>query len=514
MKKQTIYSRISTAIFAVWAVFSGLILLLVLLLRGSEDYFAKAETALPSVAALFILGVIATVFFLWSAKPAKTVSRRPIWLLSAGLFVVQIILFYNIYFLTNWDTLYLTNAAKLIASPDYTGMTSSYLSTYPNNLLLTWLYSILFPAGTALGLHWAYFVILIQCALAVLGGLMLFSLASDLTSSAAAYFVWAVYAIHIGLSPWLGILYSDPITLCVPISILYLYHRAQNGRRVPLKWCAIGVLACVGYLIKPFSAIAAIAVVLVSLFHGWEKRELRAALKACAAFALAVAVVFGIFKAVIVPSTKLELNPEARLGAPHFLMMGLNEERNGAWNLMDVMFSTSQPDRSARDAANLRAFAERLREMGLSGLAEHGKKKLLVNFADGTYAWGQEGDFYFQILPEPNDSAAPFLRSLFYNHGDNYKYWESTQNIIWYTLILGSCYGAFAAIRRREHTPIVTALYLSLLGISAYVMIFESRARYLFIYAPIFLLAATYGLKKDGQAKERKTSRKNRRNPS
>ena len=514
MKKQTIYSRISTAIFAVWAVFSGLTLLLVLLLRGSEDYFAKAETALPSVAALFILGVIATVFYLWSAKPAKTVSRRPIWLLSAGLFVIQIILFYNIYFLSGWDTLYLTNAAKLITSPDYTGMTSSYLSMYPNNLLLTWLYSVLFPAGTALGLHWAYFVILIQCALAVLGGLMLFSLASDLTTPAAAYFVWAVYAIHIGLSPWLGILYSDPITLCVPIATLYLYHQAQNGRRVPLKWCAIGVLACVGYLIKPFSAITAIAVVLVSLFHGREKRELCAALKACAAFALTVAAVFGIFKTVIIPSTKLELDPEARLGAPHFLMMGLNEERNGTWNLMDVVFSTSQPDRSARDTANLRVFAERLREMGLPGVAEHGKKKLLVNFADGTYAWGKEGGFYNQILPEPNDSLSPFLRNLFYDYGENYKYWESTQNIIWYILLLGSCYGAFAAIRRREQTPIVTALYLSLLGISAYVMIFESRARYLFIYAPVFLLAAAYGLKKDGQAKERKKSRKNRRSPS
>ena len=91
MKKQTIYSRISTAIFAVWAVFSGLILLLVLLLRGSEDYFAKAETAFPSVAAVFILGVIATAFFLWSAKPAKNVSRRHIWLISAGLFVVQMV---------------------------------------------------------------------------------------------------------------------------------------------------------------------------------------------------------------------------------------------------------------------------------------------------------------------------------------------------------------------------------------------------------------------------------------
>ena len=508
MKKQTIYSRISTAIFAVWAVFSVLTLLLVLLLRSSEDYFAKAETALPSVAAVFILGVIATVFYLWSAKPAKTVSRRPIWLLSAGLFVVQIILFYNIYFLTNWDTLHIISAAQMITSPNYTGMVSPYLSMYPNNLLLTWLYSVLFPAGTALSLHWAYFVILIQCALAVLGGLMLFSLASDLTSSTAAYFVWAVYAIHIGLSPWLGILYSDPITLCVPISILYLYHRAQNGRRVPLKWCAIGVLACVGYLIKPFSAIAAIAVVLVSLFHGWEKRELHAVLKACAAFALAVAVAFGIFKAVIIPSTKLELDPEARLGAPHFLMMGLNENSNGAWSVTDVLFSASQPDIETRTAANLSVFAERLREMGLSGLAEHGKKKLLVNFADGTYAWGQEGDFYFQILPEPNDSAAPFLRSLFYNHGDNYKYWETIQNIIWYTLLLGSSYGAFTILRRREHTPIVMALYLSLLGISAYVMIFESRARYLFIYAPVFLLAAACGLKREVRTKENKTSRK------
>ena len=130
------------------------------------------------------------------------------------------------------------------------------------------------------------------------------------------------------------------------------------------------------------------------------------------------------------------------------------------------------------------------REMAHTNIGE----QLLVSFADGTYAWGQEGDFYLHILPEPNSTLAPFLRNVFYNQGRFYSIWEAFQNLIWYLLLFGSCIGGFIALRRKECSPTIIALFLSLLGISAYVMTFESRARYLFIYAPVFLLTAAYSV--------------------
>jgi hypothetical protein len=257
------------------------------------------------------------------------------------------------------------------------------------------------------------------------------------------------------------------------------------------------LLAYVGYQLKPFSAIAAIAVLLVDLLQMLSQRnkqQLRRTLVGYAAMVLPVLVLAVTFGELVFPSMKVTVDHEARLGAPHFLTMGLNSSTNGAWDINDVLFSVQQPDRAARDAANLHEATRRLQQMGLTGLTEHLRNKLLVSFADGTYAWGQEGDFYLHILPEPNSTLAPFLRNVFYNQGRFYSIWEAFQNLIWYLLLFGSCIGGYTALRRKEYSPTIIALFLSLLGISAYVMIFESRARYLFIYAPVFLLTAAYGV--------------------
>ena len=501
--KPSIYNRICTFLSALWMAFCGIALLVILLFRNRVDYYAKTEPALSAVVVMFLLaGILSAAYLRTGQKKKSTVQTPeiPQWIIlpfSVALFVLQAVQQYNIFFLTNWDSSRIVYLATQIASPDYTGTVSSYLSMYPNNTLLTWLYACLFPMGTALGLHWAYFVILIQCVLSCIGGWMLFALAKQLFSVVGACCVWFVYAVHIALNPWLGVLYSDPITLCVPIGILYLYDLIQNGRHLPLKWSLIGMLAYVGYQLKPFSAIAAIAVLLVDLLQMLSQRnkqQLRRTLVGYAAMVLPVLVLAVTFGGFVFPSMKVTVDHEARLGAPHFLMMGLNSSTNGAWDINDVLFSVQQPDRAARDAANLHEATRRLQQMGLTGLTEHLRNKLLVSFADGTYAWGQEGDFYLHIPPEPNSTLAPFLRDVFYNQGRFYSIWEAFQNLIWYLLLFGSCIGGFIALRRKECSPTIIALFLSLLGISAYVMIFESRARYLFIYAPVFLLTAAYGV--------------------
>ena len=64
--------------------------------------------------------------------------------------------------------------------------------------------------------------------------------------------------------------------------------------------------------------------------------------------------------------------------------------------------------------------------------------------------------------------------------------------ILWLCL-LTLC--AFAAIRLRKH-PAVAVLALTLLGLTAYLLLFEVWPRYSFLYAPFFVILASLALEK------------------
>ena len=53
------------------------------------------------------------------------------------------------------------------------------------------------------------------------------------------------------------------------------------------------------------------------------------------------------------------------------------------------------------------------------------------------------------------------------------------------------------ALPRKERADRTTAaVLLGLLGIICFVMLFEARARYLYLYSPVFILAAALGLER------------------
>lgn len=149
--KPSIYNRICAFLSALWMSFCGIALLVVLLFRNRVDYYAKTEPVLSTVAFMFLLaGILSAAYLRTGQKKKSTVQAPeiPQWIIlpfSVALFVLQAVQQYNIFFLTNWDSSQIVYLATQIASPDYTGTVSSYLSMYPNNTLLTWLYACLFP---------------------------------------------------------------------------------------------------------------------------------------------------------------------------------------------------------------------------------------------------------------------------------------------------------------------------------------------------------------------------------
>ncbi len=62
-------------------------------------------------------------------------------------------------------------------------------------------------------------------------------------------------------------------------------------------------------------------------------------------------------------------------------------------------------------------------------------------------------------------------------------------------MILLMCVSSVFSKNDQEVSDVKSLLMVSIIGVSMFVMLFEGRARYLYTFAPIFAMVASFGLK-------------------
>jgi len=135
-------------------------------------------------------------------------------------------------------------------------------------------------------------------------------------------------------------------------------------------------------------------------------------------------------------------------------------------------------------------FGERVSQLGAAGVAKHLVRKTLTNFNDGTFCWAGEGVFYREILEEKDSVLSPLLRSVYYSHtGKAYPIWANFAQTIWMGLLaLASCAWLYGKDGR------LSVIMFSIIGLTIFETVFEARARYLFIFVPLFILLCVAGM--------------------
>lgn len=501
-RKQAPDRALYVCMAGMWSIMALMALLLLTVFQRSTDYVCRMDFLLPNPLLLLAGAAVLILCSFGYGRHRKALDRfaqqhceKHIRILSTAVFFLQAYLFYNIYFLPGWDVGVVTNSAKHIAvgSREFW---SDYYSLYPNNLATTWVLTFLFRISNTLGSveEPVYFVILVQCIASCLAGYLLFQVVKDMTKAAYGFGAWLVYILHVAFSPWIGIPYTDAMTLLIPISVLRIYQTAKRGRHPVVSWAAVGFVSVFGYKLKPQCAIILIAIVLCEVigFLGknpqWVSR-----IKQLGILLTGAAAAIVLWNGILIPSLGITVDTERVMGPSHFLMMGLNWERCGVFSDEDVAYSCSFATAAERTAANLQLAKDRVQSLGITGLAKHLARKNLVNFGDGTYAWGVEGNFYQYVFPVRNHMVSPFLRNVFYTTGKYYPYFAVFQQFIWVAILLSSTGFFLYLLTEKERTPEVGAVALSLVGLVLFQTIFEARARYFFSYSPLFILAAVLG---------------------
>ena len=487
---------------------TALVAVVVLFAYGTTSFYLKGYTGEFPLSNPLLLLMAAAAFALllvpvWRLRKgiAALGWRLPL-TLSALLFAAQVFITYHAYFFSVWDARYVLEGARAFAYDMPEAISVDYFSMYPNNLTLAGIYGGLLRLPMCLGAELGeerglLLLILVQCALNTACGLLLWSLtrrvaeafSDGVTAAQAALVALIAYAVLIGLSPWFLVPYSDSSALIFPVLLLWLYERLRGRLPSALLLGALGTLA---FMIKPQASITLIAIALCELAALIVRRSKRSA--------VFLILMGSAFLLVVLPAQSvmerqigIELDSDRAMNPAHYVNMGLNAEHDGAFNMPDLDAVLAVPAKE-RTAWCLRTAWARVKEYGVPGMAEHLLRKALVNFADGGFAWGI--DFARNDLPVKDERLTPWVRSVVYSDGTRYPALHALEQAVWLLLLVLCPFGAFGLRRlcAEQETPVPAAMLLSVIGIIAFNMLFEAKARYVFVMVPVMIAVSAAGL--------------------
>lgn len=435
-----------------------------------------------------------------NAKLRLKLERRNLILMSVVLFAIQLIVAWQIYFKTGWDCGKLVQMAQEVAYSYRDIGDDLYFSMYPNNVLLVAVFAAVLRFTRFLGLNADYFpLVIIGCLLVNLAGFFMADCIRQLTKKNwIALAAWLIYVVLAGLSPWISIPYSDTYSILFPVFCIWLYQNRTDKNRY-LVWGLIGFSGWIGSYIKPTVVLTLLVLLALEFWHflcTFTKKEaagqIRRLVVFIAVFCCSVLLAVGInslarYKMGCTPDETKEFTPA------HYLMMGLNYKTGGTYDQWDVNYSAAASSVEERNAIALAQIRYRVSSMGVKGLGVHFVRKLLTNFNDGTFAWGNEGEFYWNIQEKKN-SLSKVLRDYYYEEGSGYLVFQIVTQAVW---ILVLCLATGLILKKGGGENRTTAaVVLCILAIGCFVMLFEARARYLFLYVPLFIIAASLGLER------------------
>ena len=481
-------------------------ILTVLCLGKYVDYACKVDWKIGNIA-LLIIGI----GFVYILKKVSGNIRIPInnhhmmvFSVAAIFLVCQIYIFYCIFFETGWDSggFVIPAARTLLAKGDVSNLNEAYFKTYPNNVLLVHIYYLILKINEKIGIFKGTYqlmaIVVCNCFVSSLSCLMVYFIGEKKVSGKCAWIIYIWMLIVTGLSPWHVICYSDAMVLFFPISIAYIYMNEKIN--VYIKYSSILILGYIGYSIKPQAVIVVIAIVLTEIIRymqGGTDKDIR---KIAGTIVITMIVIFmfpnGLQKIYQKEGFVKDKNRE--FGITHFVMMGMNEKSGGIWSGEDVAISAECKTSRERTQTNVKVLKKRLKKYGWNGYLKFLSKKMLTNYNDGTFAWGREGSFYYIVPDNSKIKLSHTLKNIYYNDGKYYKYFSTMGQFLW-VLMLGT--GWYVSIKefigKRNINYGVSVMELSIIGITLFELLFEARARYIYLYVPIFALFVLMGMRKD-----------------
>lgn len=487
-----------TDFFTAWPKIIGLlgsvfmmIPLLVMLIKDRPQEYEHliSNRGLLLLCVIFII-FCSLIFKICKSKDLTSAGMRKLLIIGYLIvFLIQIYVVRNTYFLTGWDPgLARFRAEYIVGGGDMVGVgaTSGY-SVYPNNLMIFYTLYLIMKVAVLFHFSDPYILCVYASCFCVTFSCLLGSLLCNqfLKSRIAVALYTFLSFFLLVCSPWVSIPYTDTFGMFFVMLAVYLFLRIPNFY---IRSGLLILTAFTGYMMKPTCIFTLFAVMLIYLPKVFQKIRVRKSLFLLGMLVIGYSITLGM-PLWIQHTLSFQLDPEARMSYAHFLLIGSNADSYGGWNDGDYWLGTNTEGYEARKTVELDTAIERYKNYSYSELKKHLQNKMLFIMNDGAFAWTKEGNF-FETEIEHDSFLYPIAKEIFTPDGKYYLAYKTIMQFLWMVVLLGIPFSAFS---KRVEPQTTAILFTAICGLITFLMIFEARARYIFLYAPVFIILSVIG---------------------
>ena len=512
-KKPSIVFIISYVIFAL----TGMFIIYVNLFMAREKQFWMYYGFPVSNYLLFALAVFLSLGLFFLMRKIDISSPRiikrfglKIFFVTVIVFIIQMIIVNNIFFYIDWDVKYLKEAAFQYLSGGMNDFYTNYFEVNPNNVCMLSITVFFLKIGQVFNINGymllVYFGVLLNSIAILFTALSVRKLTYSDAKSFVAYFIAFVF---FGLSHWLIAPYTDTYSVTIPVLTFYIFLSVRDRR---MNWfvkvLSVVILSALAYMIKPTNIFILLAIGIyevVMLLR--EKNKVETALKIVSAMILTFVIIF-IMKHLIYYSINYKENEYVQKPFAHYMLLGSNEGMVGMYSTVDDEYTNSFEGMDKKSEGDFRLIRERYANMGVDGYIKHLSRKTYLNYANGLFGWGKEQLFVNEI--ESSDTSfGKFLQDIYYVGGEDllieensfkvggnyFSYYACACQIVWYIILLMSVVKSIENILIEvKHNNYIgidrtkAVLAVTLIGTFVFLSVFETNARYLFSFLPLYVV--------------------------
>lgn len=443
--------------------------------------YASNYNLLIFLSAFVLIGIL---YFLYQFFKKKQFQPKYLWIISGCLFFILLAIQYftrNLLVEPSWDFGHLYNGALdfMQGTVDYP-YTWNYLSTYSNNLFIFVFEVLMVNVANFFNiLDYNLFCWFCNAIMIDLSVIFLFLCMKKVHSLEMALLSLLICIFVAPLILYTPIFYTDTFSIFFPILLFYLYSFVRKKEVTKRNFWIIGLMgfvAVIGMKFKMTVFIAVIAIFIdIILQHRFKKVFLLFSL-----FLFGSGIGFISVLLLEQPVKKhYRLEESLKMPMTHYIMMGLHGR--GGYDAYDTDYSNSFKTTEEKASANILRIKETLNNYTIWSYLQFLNHKLLFTWSDGTYFVDQK----LNVLPLKTDS---FISSIVLPNGKYYKVFVLFANSVHTALLILLLLGAISSLFQKKYDQL--GLFVSILGIGLFLLIWETRSRYLYNFIPIFIAAA------------------------
>jgi hypothetical protein len=351
----------------------------------------------------------------------------------------------------------------------------TYFAWFSNNFGFAYIMSLFLRIfGVFTQNHFMVFA-LFNIAAVNIGVYFLYDAVRRSVGEKAACCMLAALFLYIPMYFFPSMIYTDTVTMCVPIICLNLSIRIREGtagrRTETLYYTLMGAVSGLGMVIKPTAAIMFIAVVIICCVFIRTTKVYNLISLSLTVFVLTV-LLFQIPYRLHVPK---EMREADSIPYSHWVMMGLQDKGQANWD--EFLVTMSFPTRSEKNANAAETIKQRLSEMGISGYIRLIGQKYGILYSRSDFK--PEGVIAF------GGSAESFKLERMKN---NSMFYSVYNGIMFYGVIFLALISIFLYTRN-------CTAYLAVFGANLFFMLWEVNPRYMTNYYFIYVFLACLTVK-------------------